>query len=166
MSVEHPAYWLLYVPESTEVGVAEVAAVAPEAMPRKLLGADGRGLLDQAQRYQETRQGARVVFLGELTRWLNERGIAWGDLDVDIFEAMRDLDEHAPHLLIDASPLTMTVVVNSAEDATIHYNDGGAESINRHVEPVRAAILEVLERDWPAWVRSVLGRAHNGRTIQ
>jgi len=27
-------------------------------------------------------------------------------------------------------------------------------------------VLEVLERDWPAWVRSVLGRSHNEHPVE
>src|SRR5262245_55681723 len=54
MSLEHPAYWVIYVPESTEDGPAEVAAVAPDILPARLLGSDARGLLDQAERYHET----------------------------------------------------------------------------------------------------------------
>jgi hypothetical protein len=166
MSVEHPAYWLVYVPESTEEGAAEVAAVAPEATPRQLLGADGRALLVQVDRYHELHPHQRIVFVSELTGWLDGWGYAWTDVDVHLYEALRDLDEHAPGLLIEASPVTLAVVANTAREAWLKYTDGAVERVDELVEAVRAAVLEVLERDWPAWVRSVLGRARNGRVVE
>jgi hypothetical protein len=165
MSLEHPAYWVIYVPESTEDGPAEVAAVAPEVVPSRLLGRDARGLLDQAERYHEDHPDQRIVYLGELTRWLHNLGLKWHDVQVDVFEAMHDLDQHAPHLLIEASPITMFVVADSADRSEIHCTDGIVESTTRHAEPARGAILEVLERDWAPWVRRVLRHAHNGRTV-
>jgi hypothetical protein len=166
MSVEHPAYWLVYVPQSTEEGAAEVAAVAPEATPRRLLGADARALLAQAEHYHELHPQQRIVFVAEITRWLDGWGDIWTDVEVHLYEALHDLDEHAPALLVEVSPIMLAVVANTAREASLNYTDGSVEPIDRHVEPARAAVLKVLERDWPAWVRSVLGRAHNGHPVE
>ena len=165
MSLLQPAYWLIYVPESTEDGPAEVAAIAPEDVPARSLGGDARGVLEQAQRYHMARPQQRIVYLGEVTRWLRRWGFEWRDVNVDVFEAMRDLDR-APQLLIEASAITMAVVADSFDDSEIVHPDGWTEPVSAHVEPARAAILSVLDRDWAPWVRSALPSAGDGRTVE
>jgi hypothetical protein len=80
----------------------------------------------RVQRYHVTHPDQRIVYVGELTRWLSQWGFEWHDVKVDVFEAMRDLD-HAPQLLIEASPITMAVVGNSSDKSEIVYADGGVE---------------------------------------
>jgi hypothetical protein len=99
------------------------------------------------------------VFAGAVTRWLHGKGFEWNDLGVDFFEALRELDEHALALEIDVTPLAMAVVGSAANHCTIHSADGGSEPIDRHVEPVRGALLQVLVCDWPAGVRLIAGTA-------
>ena len=95
MTLEHPAYWLVYVPESTDTGPPEITAVAPEVLPRELLSTDTEGLLAAADAFHAHHPDQRVVFASAVTRWLHDRGLAWRDLGVDFFEALHELDERA-----------------------------------------------------------------------
>jgi hypothetical protein len=155
MSLERPGYWLVYVPESTETGPPEVAAVAPEMLRPERFSTDTQGLLVAADSFHAHHLDQRVVFAGALTRWVHAEGLAWHDLDVDFFEALSDLEEHAPALLIEATQVTMGVVADAAKECTIWYADGGSEPLDRHVEPVRTALLQALVRDWPPYVRCI-----------
>ena len=63
--------------------------------------------------------GIRWLFVAAVTRWLHvEHGVSWTDLDVDFFEALAELDTHAPALLIEASPIARAVVATAA--ITLH----------------------------------------------
>lgn len=97
-----------------------------------------------------------MVFAAAVTRWLHvDKGITWHELDVDFDEALGDLDAHAPALLIEASPVAMAVVANAALHLDVFIVGGGVEDVDRHTEPVRAAIQAAFERDWPAYIRRV-----------
>jgi hypothetical protein len=159
MSLGYPAYWLAYVPESTETGPPVITAVAPAVLPREQFSVDTRGMLAAADAFHVHHPCQRVVFAGAVTRWLHGKGFEWTDLGVDFFQPLRELDEHALALAIDVTPLAMAVVGSAASHCTIHWADGGYEPIDRHVEPVRAALLQVLECDWPAYVRPIAGTA-------
>lgn len=80
MGLEQPAYWLVYVPESTESGVTEVAAIAPERLPQDRFCRDTQWLLAAAAGYRAHHPDLRVVFAGETTRWLGSRGVGMGQL--------------------------------------------------------------------------------------
>ena len=68
MSLEHPAYWLAYVPESTETGTPVITAVAPEVMPRQRFSVDACGLLAAADAFHVHHPNQHVVFAGAVTR--------------------------------------------------------------------------------------------------
>jgi hypothetical protein len=155
MTLERPVYWLVYVPESTETGPPEITAVAPEVLPRELLSTDTEGLLATVEAFHAHHPDQRVVFAAAVTRWLHEQGFEWRDLGVAFFGALRELDERAPALLIEATQLSMAVVASTAKECTIHWSEGGTEPLDRHREPVRSALLQALKRDWPDYIRSV-----------
>jgi hypothetical protein len=143
------------VPESTETGTPVVTAVAPRVMPRQRFSVDACGLLAAAETFHVHHPDQHVVFAGAITRWLHGEGFEWRDLGVDFFEALRELDVHAPALEMEATGVSMAVVASAAKQCTIHWADGGTEPLDVHVEPVRAALLQVLERDWQAYVRRI-----------
>ena len=115
MSLQQPTYWLAYLAEATETGPAEITATAPEILDRPRFTRDARVLLAAADAYHDVHPHERVVFAAAITRWLRlSQGIRWPDLDIDFYEALADLDAHAPALLITASPVAMAVVGNAA----------------------------------------------------
>jgi hypothetical protein len=87
-----------------------ITAVAPEVLPGERFSAETRGLLAAADALHVHHPGRRVVFAAAVTRWLHGKGFEWNDLDVEFFEALRELDEHAPALEIEATQLSMSVV--------------------------------------------------------
>lgn len=118
-------------------------------LPRERFSSDTQGLLAAADSFHAHHPDQRVVFAAAVTRWLHGQGFEWRDLDVDFFAALCDLDERAPALLIEAAQLTIGVVANAATQCTVRYADGGSEPLDRHVEPVRTALLQALVRNWP-----------------
>jgi hypothetical protein len=158
MSLHQPTYWLAYLVDATETGAAEITATAPEILDRPRFTHDARVLLAAADAYHDAHRHERVVFAAAVTRWLRlTQGIRWADLDIDFYDALADLDAHAPALLITASPVAMAVVGNAAIHHEILWIDGGIEDGAHHIEPVRAAIQSVLERDWPAYITRRVG---------
>ena len=154
MSIEHPDYWLAYLSAATGVE-SEITATAPPSLDRSRFGRDARVVLAGADAYQSTRPWQRVVFAAEVTRWLaGEKGVGWEELDVDFDEALADIDR-APSLLIEASPIALAVVANTADHRTIFVTRDEIDDVAAHTEGCRRAILETLERDWPSYARGV-----------
>ncbi len=156
MSLEHPYYWLAYLSDAPGVRDEAVIAIAPETVVRHQLSPSARTLLAAADMYHDHHRTERVVFVAAVTRWLHvEHGVSWTDLDVDFFEALAALDAHAPALLIEASPIARAIVANAA--INLHFlvdPDDRCES-EIPTEPVRAALVEALERDWAAYARAL-----------
>jgi hypothetical protein len=158
MSAEHPAYWLVYVPARTELGATEVAAIAPEELRAQQFCRDAQWLLAAADGYHVHHPHDRVVFTGAVTRWLHTQGVGWGDVAVDVGGALRDLDEHASRLVIEASELTMAVAASPTHVIEVLHPSGRVEHAERINERVRDELRQELERDWPPHIRSVTAR--------
>lgn len=135
-------------------------------------GVEGAGLAIMAATSANAvvRRGTPADALAAAEVWLRSRKAAMpaipapvhSDDDVrhhfrTVIEALRELDVHAPALEIEATGVSMAVVASAAKQCTIHWADGGTEPLDVHVEPVRAALLQVLERDWQAYVRRIDG---------
>jgi hypothetical protein len=159
MSAQHPRYWLAYLSEATETGSNEITTTAPEILDRPRFSRDAQVLLAAADAYYDAHPQHRVVFAAAVTRWLYvDRGPSWDDLDIDFYDALLDLDAHTPQLLIEASPIARAVVANAAIDLTIFMAGELTPIMDIPTEPVRAAILEALERDWPSYITGALAR--------
>lgn len=159
MSAQHPKYWLAYLSESTETSPDEITTTAPEILDRPRFSRDAQVLLAAADAYQDAHPQHRVVFAAAVTRWLHvDRGLSWDDLDIDFYDALLDLDAYSPQLLIEASPIARAVVANAAIDLTIFVVGESAPIADIPTEPVRAAIVEALERDWPTYITGALER--------
>ena len=159
MSAQHPKYWLAYLSESPKNRPNEITTTAPEILDRPRFSRDAQVLLAAADAYHDTQPHHRVVFAAAVTRWLHvNRGFTWDDLDIDFYDALVDLDDHTPQLLIEASPIARAVVANAAIELTIFMVGESAPITDIPTEPVRAAILEALERDWPPYITGALER--------
>jgi hypothetical protein len=159
MSARHPTYWLAYLSEETERGSNEITAIAPETLDRPRFTRDAQVVLAAADAYHSEHPHERVVFAGAVTRWLHvERDLSWDDLDVDFYDALLDLDEHSPALLIEASPIARAIVANAALHLEILLVGPPGPFRDVPTEPVRAAILGVLERDWPEYITATMAR--------
>jgi len=159
MSAQHPKYWLAYLSEEAKNGSNEITATAPEILDRPRFNRDAQVLLAAADAYHATHPQHRVVFAAAVTRWLCvDRDLTWVDLDINFYEALLNLDAHSPQLLIEASPIAMGIVANSAVHLEIFAVGEPAPITDIPTEPVRAAILEALERDWPSYINTALAR--------
>lgn len=159
MSLQHPNYWLAYLFDSVDTRPDEITAIAPEILQRSQFSRDAQVLLAAADSYHGQHPHERVVFAAAVTRWLHvEHGRHWDDLDIDFYDALEDLDAHAPALLIESSPIARAVVANAALHLEIIIVGGGVEDADFHTEPVRAAIQGALERDWQPYIRRVLAK--------
>jgi hypothetical protein len=159
MSAQHPKYWLAYLSESPKNRPNEITTTAPEILHRPRFTRDAQVLLAAADAYHAVHPHHRVVFAAAVTRWLHvDRGLNWEDFDIDFYEALADLDAHTPQLLIEASPIARAVVGNAALELTIFMVGESAPITDIPTEPVRAAILEALERDWPPYITGALER--------
>ena len=86
-----------------------------------------------------------------------------------IYEALEDLDAHAPALLIESSAVARAVVANAAMHLELLIVGGGIEDGDFHTEPVREAIRGALERDWENYIRQILAKPthlHGGARSQ
>lgn len=159
MSLEHPNYWLAYLSDSAGTRPDEITAVAPEILQRSLFGHDAQVVLAAADSYHGHRPRERVVFAAAVTRWLHvEHDRCWEDLDIDFYEALEDLDAHAPALLIESSSVARAVVANAALHLELLVVGGGIEDGDFHTEPVREAIQCALERDWERYISGTLAK--------
>jgi hypothetical protein len=157
MSLEHPSYWLAYLSDAAHVREGEVTAVAPGILPRPAFSPDAQMMLAAADVYHADNPTERVVFAAAITRWLHvEYGLRWADIDVDFFDALSDLDAHAPALLIEASPIAPAIVANAALSLEIRVITDEPLDSELPTEPVRAALTEALVRDWPPYIRAVV----------
>ncbi len=159
MSFEDPPYWYCFAIASDD-GPPEVAAIAPTVIDRSDYSSDVRALLTEVGRFHDTRPDRRVVFSGELTVWLHRQGRTWASMHVDLYEAFDELVLSTPTLLIQVNSIALGVVCDTAlQESTIYLPDGRTESLSVHTEPVRAALTDVLLRDWPPFIRSLLAGA-------
>jgi hypothetical protein len=73
MSLDHPAYWLPYVPEGTETGTPVITAVAPEVLPRSGSASMPAVCSPLPPSSPPPRPARRVR--GAVTRWLHSKGL-------------------------------------------------------------------------------------------
>jgi hypothetical protein len=159
MSLEYPHYWLAYLSDAADVYPDEVTAIAPEILQRSMFSRSTQVLLATADRYHDSHSSERVVFAAAITRWLHvEHGREWHDLDVDFDDALDDLDQYAPALLIQASPIARAIVANAAIHLEI-VRDNWLERADVHTEPVREAIHMALQRDWRPYITRIAARS-------
>ena len=159
MSAQHPKYWLAYLSDETEDGANEITTTSPEILDRPRFSRNAQRLLATVDAYHDTHPRHRVVFAAAVTRWLKvDRDLTWDDLRIDFYDALLDLDKNTPQLMIEASPIARAVVANAAIDLEIWIVGEPDPITDIPTEPVRAAILEALERDWPAYIADVLVR--------
>lgn len=155
--VERPPFWLAYISSGLE---SEITAIAPGiTSPSTGMSPDAAAFIVAVFDYHDEHPGERVVFAGAVTRWLDDQGMGWVDLDVDFYAAINELDSSCPALLIQASQLAMSLVANSARELSLHSVgpwSGPSGSVGEMTEDCRAALALALERDWPAYIRGVL----------
>ena len=160
MSAHHPDYWLVYMSDSEHAAPGEVTAIAPAILDRPRFGPDARWLLAATDSYRDAHPHHRVVFAAAVTRWLRlTHGKTWDDVGVHFHDALADLDEHSPALLMTCSDIVTAVVANAAVHLTVLVPGQRDPITDISTEEVRALLLDVLERDWPPYIARRLAEA-------
>ena len=101
-SVLRPSFWLvagLAWSGDALSGAPSAIAIAPDALQVQLLRTPTRQVLDLA-RYFASHSQYRVVFLAELTRWLDHFGRTWSSDGIDFDQALYDITEVLPGLYL------------------------------------------------------------------
>ncbi len=160
MEIEHaqrPPAWLVFGlpwPEDAQDMAEAAYAVAPVTVPRSLVPLELTKILDYTEHYARERS-LRVVFFSDLTRWLSDLGTTWLDQDVDWQEAQRTAIE-LPILglfLTVSHRAYLHLCDTSRSGFTVYNRDGTTETPPASErEDVRAALVEILDQDWPGYV--------------
>lgn len=163
----HPSYWLLFGLEwPGGEDPAEAAVVfAPPSIPRHQLGRDARDILAVADAYVNAIPG-KVVFLSDLTRWLDHHGDTWFSRGTD-WETGKDelLDLHIPAVWIALTRLGHIILCDaSRDDVTLHYPDHTEQITPTQRQACRASIENGLADDWPDYFRRTNHHGEGQRT--
>lgn len=98
----------------------------------------------------------RVLFLSDLTDFLERHGTSWAELDVDWEAAQKDLNRRAdrgaiPALWLTVSQLAHLLLCNTPRAKLTILTPGGPELLDMaEREQVRAALTTKLVEDWSA----------------
>ncbi len=98
------------------------------------------------------------MFFSDLTRWLSQLGTSWVAKRVDWYDAL-DVIRESPILKVylAVNRRTYRHLCDTARRHIITYLDGTTEDLTAgEREEVRAAMLDLLEREWPGYVEAVV----------
>ena len=145
--MNHPAaYWLLYIPEPTENGPLEVAAIMPGFVDRTGLSHGARRVLGAAHAYHLEHGEERAVFFAEITCWIERsKQLTWDELDVDFEAALADLDNRAPVMYLEVDPLTYWVVADTSTNGVAAVVSATGEPRRTNKSEAKRYILSVLD---------------------
>lgn len=166
MSSNHPEpnpdFWLVFVPEEDMAAPDEILAVASDvaelmANPNAQYPDHVRGLISYARACREAWcPESKVIFAGEVTRWLDGQGKQWSDTPVHFFEALEDLMRFCTRMFLSVSDVAYDMVAGmSAHESFMHYSDGTSENVTGRREELREKVEEVLMRDYPPFIASL-----------
>ena len=104
--------------------------------------------------------GKRVIFLSDITRWLDDTGLSWERIGVDFPAAQAEVEQQSPGLFVTVSSRAHMILCSAARNLTIHYTSGRtAEVPPEERELVRASFETRLSADWPGYVTTALASA-------
>jgi hypothetical protein len=154
-SVLRPSFWLvagLPWPDGAAT-VAECAvAVAPDGFKVELLSTSTRQVFDLARHFA-THGRYRVVFLAELTRWLDRYGQRWESRGIDFDRACHEITTVLPG--VDQRSY-FSACDSSREGIIIHFPNGSQQQLteaDRHV--LRKQLTQTISQGWPTYVQSL-----------
>src|SRR5690606_24464932 len=119
---------------------------------------DAQAVLTAADTYHALHRDERVVFFGEITRWVvKERQMTWGELHVDFEIALAHLDTQACNLVVDADPVTAAIIATPADNVIVGLPGGTSIPVDK--PSIKRAILAVVDAD----IAPEVGRRQRGR---
>lgn len=157
-SVLRPSFWLVagLVWPGDELSEAPSAiAIAPDAFQVQLLRTPTRQVLDLA-RYFASHSQHRVVFLAELTRWLDHFGRTWASDGIDFEQALYDITEVLPGLYLGLDHRSYCIVCDaSRQGMVIHYPESREQLTEADRNTTRLALTQTITESWPAYIHSI-----------
>jgi len=112
----YTGYWLVYVNEASDHGAPLITCVPAEITERSKLTTDARTILVAADAFHDLDPDQRVVFFGEVTRWLvREKKLTWAELNIDWTAGLAHLDHHVPNYMCDCDQQTARIIANAAD---------------------------------------------------
>lgn len=168
-----PSYWLMYAlpwpAADPTAGMAEAArAIAPPTVSgreREAMLSDAVDLLGFTDVYARQHPDQRVVWLTDVTRWLEwEKNSSWSALGVDCDSALEELSRQPLlGMYVTISHRAYLHLANTARRCQVTYADGHSEVLTdeeRHA--VHEAFTRKLGADWPSYIR---GMVSSGRLM-
>jgi hypothetical protein len=158
----HPPYWMMFAlpwPQEPGVTMAEAAfAFAPRTVSLKGLQKDVEDVLDYTTLYTRQYPGQRVVWVTDVTRWLDAQGGSWSALGVDWERALMALTKMPIlGLFITVSDRAYSHLINTADIFEVHFRGGGSEILTSEERQVVHDHFErKLDADWPPYVQRML----------
>jgi hypothetical protein len=158
---------LAWPENQADAGMAEAAfAIAPDVtkVVRPVstdgkpvpLGRDLALMLDVGSRCA-TALGKRLVFLSDVTLWLDDIGLSWERIGVNFPAAQAELEQQVPGLFITVSSRAHMILCSTARRLTIHHTSGGTSEVPpEERELVRASFETRLAADWPGYITKAL----------
>jgi hypothetical protein len=106
--------------------------------------------------------GKRVLFLSDITLWLDGIGLSWARVGVDFTTAQNELEQQSPSLFLTISHKAYMILCSASYELAIHYTSGQkAEVPPEERELVRASLESALDADWPGYVAEALASAQS-----
>lgn len=164
----HPPYWLIYGlpwPEDAAPGAMPEAAFAFAPLVTGPLRRAAKDVVYVADVYHREFRG-RVVFFSDLTRFLTQEHTSWEERRTDWELAFRQLADGesgatpVPSRYIQVSRRGHAILCDPSVDGlTFFYTDGTQEQVTAaERQAVRDAFEQALARDWPPYIRDMIGR--------
>ncbi|CAA0099869.1 MULTISPECIES: hypothetical protein [Mycolicibacterium] len=159
-SVLRPSFWLvagLAWSGDALSGAPSAIAIAPDALQVQLLRTPTRQVLDLA-RYFASHSQYRVVFLAELTRWLDHFGRTWSSDGIDFDQALYDITEVLPGLYLGLDHRSYCIVCDaSRQGMVIHYPESREQLTEADRNTTRLGLTQTITESWPAYIQSIQG---------
>ena len=169
--ITHPSWFLIaglsWPEDDAEAEVAEAAfAIAPDVTEAVLpadpdgepvpLGRDFALMLDAGSRCAAA-VGKRVLFVADITRWLDDIGLGWERIGVSFEIALNELRKQGIGVYLAISQRAHAVLCSPTRTLTLFHTSGRVtESGAEDRDLLRQNLEAVLNSGWPGYVVEVL----------
>ncbi len=105
--------------------------------------------------------GERVIFLSDITRWLDDTGLSWHRIGVDFPTAQNELEQQGIGMFLSLSQRAYAILCSTGRTLTLYTPGGTAEVPPEERELVRAKLQAALDADWPGYIAQVLANVQS-----
>jgi hypothetical protein len=106
--------------------------------------------------------GKRVLFLSDITLWLDGIGLTWARIGVDFATAQHELEQQSPSMFLTVSQKAYAIFCSASHNLTAYYASGTkVEVAPEERERVRESLERALDADWPGYIIQALASAQS-----